>query len=118
MTPLIPLSFVAAILGRLLLAQAVARECDDALLTPIPLHTLEQRPRHRCLFPQYPFRHRDLLKSPHAAALNTACLDMVPQDLGDQACGPLLASQTALNLLDQVSGEPHVRLGLEEGRAC
>ena len=60
MTPLTPLSFVAAILGRLLLAQAVARECDDALLTPIPLHTLEQRPRHRCLFPQYPFRHRDL----------------------------------------------------------
>jgi hypothetical protein len=43
---------------------------------------------------------------------------MVPQDLGDQACGPLLASQTALNLLDQVSGEPHVRLDLEEGRAC
>jgi len=54
-------------------------------------------------------------KSPHAAALNTACLDTVPQDLGDQACGPLLASQTALNLLDQVSGEPHVVPGLFEG---
>ena len=64
MTPLTTLSVVAATLGRFLLAQAVARECDDALVTPIPLHTLAQRHRHRCLFPQYPFRHGDLRKVP------------------------------------------------------
>ncbi len=40
---------------------------------------------------------------------------MAPQDLGDQACGPLLASQTAFDLLDRVRGEPQVVPGLFEG---
>jgi hypothetical protein len=61
-TPLTTLSFVSATSGSFPLAKAVARACYDAFVTPIPLHTLEQRRRHRRFFPQYPFRHEDLRK--------------------------------------------------------
>jgi hypothetical protein len=61
-TPLPTLSFVSAPSGSFPLAKAVARECYDAFVTPIPLHTLEPRRRHRRLVPQYPFRHGDLRK--------------------------------------------------------
>ena len=44
MTPLTTLSFVSATSGSFPLAKAVARECSDAFLMPLPLHTLE----HRC----------------------------------------------------------------------
>ena len=41
------------------LSKAVGGECDEALPTPMPLHTLGQMPRHRCLFPQWAFRYGD-----------------------------------------------------------
>src|SRR5207248_3009778 len=42
--------------------KAVGGECDEALLTPMPLYTLGQMPCHRRLFPQWAFWYGDLGK--------------------------------------------------------